>query len=154
MPPAPGLGFAGRLTGDFFDRDKVRRAIDNAAKRAMSKFGAFVRQRARTSIRKRKGVSPPGRPPFSHVGTLRRGILFAFDSARNSVVIGPVPLGSRSGAPERLEYGGTGTVVASRRGGGTGATRRYLKHPYMQPAFEAELPKARELLRNSLGAVT
>lgn len=127
----------------FFDRGAVDRAVDRGTKRALSKFGAFVRQRSRTSIRKRKGTSPPGQPPFSHTGVLRRGILFGYDAARASVVIGPVLLGSQSGAPERLEKGGD--VIRPGK-----KPAHYQRRPYMLPAFEAELPRAAPLLKDMI----
>src|SRR5947209_8749044 len=104
--------------GGFFDRALVLRATDAAERRNLSRFGAFTRQRARTSIRKRKRVSDAGKPPSSHVGTLRNLILFAFDQRRRSVVIGPTQSG-RGEAPALLEYGGDVT-----RRGRNGATRR------------------------------
>jgi len=72
----------------------------------LSKFWAFVRQRARTSIRKRKGTSQPGSPPYSHVGLLRKFILFAYEPARQSVVIGPVLLREGSDVLRLPEQGG------------------------------------------------
>ena len=47
----------------FFDRAKVKNAADAGTRRVLSRFGAFVRTRAKTSIRKKKGTSPPGSPP-------------------------------------------------------------------------------------------
>ena len=44
--------------GLFFDRGAVLRATTAAERRVLSRFGAFVRQRARTSIRQRKGIAP------------------------------------------------------------------------------------------------
>ena len=82
--------------GGFFNRDKVMRSVDAGTRKVLSKFGAFVRQRARTSIRKRKGTSPPGSPPYSHVGLLRKFILFAYDPQRKSVVIGPTLIRAES----------------------------------------------------------
>lgn len=141
----------------FFDRDRVLKAVSRARRRALSRAGAFVRTRARTSIRKRKGTSPAGSPPYSHVGTLRKGILFGYDPARESVVVGPVGFaGSR--APSLLEFGGTVpgegrllTVAADvgRDASGRFASRQtrvrvtgnltYEPRPYMGPALEAEL---------------
>lgn len=54
--------------GNFFDRKAVLAAVDKATLRVLSKFGAFVRRRAKSSIRKRKKASPPGQPPSSHSG--------------------------------------------------------------------------------------
>jgi len=80
----------------FFDRAKVKNAVDAGTRRVLSRFGAFVRTRARTSIRKKKGTSPPGSPPHSHVGLLRKFILFAYDPQRKSVVIGPTLIRAES----------------------------------------------------------
>ncbi len=106
----------------FFTSEKVKALIDPAVRKALSKFGAFVRQRAKTSIKTRKGTSRPGRPPFSHTGTLKKFIYFSFDPAHKSVVVGPTLAGPASGAPEALEHG-------------TGRTRA---RPFMTPAFDAE----------------
>ena len=90
----------------FFDRKAVTDAVDRAARKVLSKFGAFVRTAAKHSIRKRKAVSQPGQPPSSHAGHLRRLIFFGYDPARKSVVIGPTPFRSEAEAPPLLEYGG------------------------------------------------
>lgn len=116
----------------FFDRNAVSNHIDATTKKVFTKFGAYVRRRARRSIRKRKGSSAPGKPPSSHTGVLRRFIFFGFDSARRSVVIGPVLAPSKSGkAPAVLEHGGTVTLPSGER---TDVAPR----PYMGPAFEHE----------------
>ncbi|MBY0513082.1 MAG: hypothetical protein K2P78_04125 [Gemmataceae bacterium] len=114
----------------FFDRPKVKNAVDKATKQALSEFGAFVRTRSRSSIRKRKKISPAGSPPSSHVGTLKRLIFFGYDPGRKSVVIGPVVGGPASGAPPLLEYGGSGKAG------------HYRPRPFMGPAFATELPQA------------
>src|SRR5262245_43139919 len=125
----------------FFTSDAVLRALDKGTRRQLSKFGAFVRTRARSSIRKapkidvatgqvtrkRKGVelkdavSKPGNPPFSHQGTVRKLLFFAYDPTAKSVVIGPVVGGPATGAPKRLEEGGTG-VTGKGAPGGPGRT--------------------------------
>ena len=69
------------------------------------KFGAYVRRAAKSSIRKAKSTSKPGRPPHSHVGTLKRLLYFGFDPATASVVVGPVPFAAGT-APRVLELGG------------------------------------------------
>jgi hypothetical protein len=112
----------------------------------LSKFGAFVRQRARTSIRKRKGTSPPGQPPYSHVGLLRKFILFAYDQDRKSVVIGPTLTKEESEAPRLLEHGGN-TEMEVR---GKARRVRYRPRTFMGPAFEAEKPKLPALWRDSV----
>ncbi|MBA3936830.1 MAG: hypothetical protein H0X38_05160 [Planctomycetes bacterium] len=131
----------------FFDRAGVMQATTAAERQVLSRFGAFVRQRARTSIRPRRGTSQPGQPPFSHVGLLRTGILFAFDPERRSVVIGAVRLNQRGGeAPRLLEHGGT----AWRAVHGTERAVRYRARPFMAPAFAAELARMPPLWKDSL----
>ncbi|HID23432.1 MAG TPA: hypothetical protein EYP14_13685 [Planctomycetaceae bacterium] len=130
----------------FFDRKKVQRSVDTATRRVLSRFGAFVRTRARTSIRKRTGTSPPGRPPYSHVGLLRRLIFFAYDRRRRSVVVGPVLIRRDSQAPELLEHGGQ-TLV---RTGGRRGRLRYRPRPYMGPAFQREQQNLSALWRDSI----
>ncbi|MCP4594500.1 MAG: hypothetical protein GY842_27530 [bacterium] len=154
----------------FFDRPKVQRAVGAANRRALSKVGAFIRQRAKTSIRKRKGAAPPGRPPHSHTGLLRRFIFFGYDPRKESVVIGPARLNRGTRAPHTLEFGGN--VVTKRallvRVGDTGRDRRgrfkrgkrrlvkkgtkliYKPRPFMGPALEKERPKLPKLWANSV----
>ncbi len=142
----------------FFDRKAVINATDAGNRRVLSKFGAFVRTRAKSSIRKRKGVSAPGRPPHSHVGLLKKLIYFAFDPARKSVVIGPTLANSASSnispigktVPETLEEGGV--VLISRRFNVSGKKRRaYLRaRPYMKPAADEEMKNLPRLYANSI----
>ncbi len=130
----------------FFDRGKVQRSVDAATRRVLSKFGAFVRQRAKSSIRSRKGISLPGSPPSSHVGLLKKFILFAYDPGRKSVVIGPTLIRADSVAPRLLEHGGETTLETKR-----GAQRaRYRPRPFMGPAFVAEQSQLPGLWKNSV----
>ena len=123
----------------FFDRKKIKRKTDAASRKVLSKFGAFVRRTARQSIRRRKGTSKPGKPPFSHTGLLKNFIYFGYDTARRSVVIGPVVLAGNSGkAPSTLESGGTVTLP-------DGHKARIEPRPFMGPAFTAEIEKVPDL---------
>ena len=138
-----------RIKDMFFDRATVVRATDGAKRKVLSKAGAIIRTAARTSIRKRKASAPAGKPPHSHEGSLRRLILFGYDRAADSVVVGPVGF-KQSVAPNVLEYGGE-TVVLSRRGGRlTSRKVKVAPRPYMAPALEKERPKLPLLWRNSI----
>ena len=141
-----------RIKDTFFDRHVVIAAVDNAKRKVLSKAGAFIRTAAKTSIRKRKGSAPPGAPPHSHEGSLRRLILFGYDKPNDSVVVGPVGF-KKSEAPSVLEYGGD-TVVLRRVGGRGGKlTSQKVKiapRPYMAPALEKERPKLPLMWRNSV----
>ena len=133
----------------FFDRAKVRNAVGKGVRQVLSRFGAFVRTAARSSIRKRKAISQPGSPPSSHVGTLKRLIYFGYDPTRRSVVIGPTPFHGEAEAPPLLEYGGR----ARRRGyKGKNVIATYRPRPFMGPAFEREKPKLPALWANSIKA--
>lgn len=153
----------------FFDSAAVTKAVDAATRRNLSRFGAFVRTRARSSIkqapkidvstgtrlgpgRRKKGTktrdvtSQPGQPPYSHVGYVKRFIFFAYDFQSRSVVIGPTLFGQ--GTVEALEKGGEVTIPA--RGRRKEKRVGLRARPFMQPAFEAELPGMMELWRDSV----
>lgn len=146
----------------FFDRPKVMAAVDKARRRALSRSGAYIRTAARSSIRPRKSYSQPGQPPHSHEGSLRNLILFGYDAASDSVVVGPVGF-RRSTVPNLLEFGGkvrntrrrvirVGQPGRNEKGqfvlGKTieaGQTLKYEPRPFMNPAMvksKDQLPKA------------
>ena len=132
----------------FFDRQAVVSKVDAATRRVLSKFGAFVRRSAKSSIRKRKKAAPPGQPPGSHTGLLKKFIFFGYDAARQSVVIGPTRLNQkgRGEAPPLLEYGGKTTL----KRGGKKRRVTYQARPYMGPAFEKEKPQLPAMWRGSV----
>jgi hypothetical protein len=133
----------------FFDRAKVRGAVNRAKRAVLSKAGAFIRQTARNLIRKRKGTAPPGAPPHSHEGSLRRLIYFGYDPASDSVVVGPVGF-RNSPAPHALEFGGK-TEVKSRRRGKVVRTRVTIEQrAFMGPALEKERPSLPKRWANSV----
>jgi hypothetical protein len=141
----------------FFDKGAVLRAVDRAERQVLSKAGAFVRRRAKSAVRKRKRVSEPGQAPSSHAGHLRRLILFGYDRAASSVVIGPLLFRSRSSptVPELLEFGGIVTRERKgrrRRTMGVRRRMRYRPRPFMGPALEAEAPNFPSLWKDSVRA--
>lgn len=133
----------------FFDRGAVTRAVDKAKRAVLSKAGAFIRTTARHSIRTRKGSAPPGKPPHSHKGTLRRLIFFGYDRSSDSVVVGPVGF-RRSTAPNVLEFGGKATLVRRRRGRLVRQRASYDARPFMGPALAKERPRLPSRWANSL----
>lgn len=139
-----------RIKDLFFDRQVVLRAVDKARREVLSKAGAFVRTTARTSIRKRKGTSPPGSPPYSHTGLLRRWILFGYDRNSDSVVVGPTRLNKPGDAPHVLEFGGTTTVMRRQSGRIEKRRVRINRRPYIGPALEKEAPKLPRLWAGSV----
>jgi len=119
------IGFDAKM---FFNSKVVIATVDTATRKVLSKFGAFVRNTARKSMKKapsltrkprgkartdfRRRSSRPGQPPYVRRGQLKRFVLFGYDADRKSVVIGPKALSSRPQAPEALEYGGRTKVVS------------------------------------------
>lgn len=151
----------------FFDRPSVARGIDAGKRAGLSKLGAFVMRRGRSSIRSRKKASRPGSPPSSHTHDLKRGIYFGYDEARQSMVAGPVPLNRAvedEDQPRTLEEGGSLTLREFqrypgapwetvkgrmvRRPGYRFRTRRIhiAARPTMGPALAIELPKLSAML--------
>lgn len=134
----------------FFDRPKVRKAVDQGTRRVLSRFGAFVRTKARDLTKKRPAkrqrTSDPGQPPRRHTGVLRRLIFFAYEPERRTVVIGPAKIHGSPDSPtipEVLEHGGR-TKLSS------GARARIAARPYMGPAMRDELPKLPQMWRDSV----
>lgn len=133
----------------FFDSELVMRELSKAERAAFSKIGADVRYEARRSIKyRKKAVSKPGNPPYSHKGTLKKLLFFRYEPQARSVVIGPVAVG-RAEAPSSLEFGGKSTVPPRRRRGGGRKTKArkvdVRPRPYMGPALErsqAKIPDA------------
>ncbi len=145
IPGAPRpKQFGFEITKLFFDKKAVTNKVDAGTRRVLSRFGAFVRRTARSSIRPRKRISNPGEPPSSHIGLLKKFIFFGYDPGPRSVVIGPVRLSQngRGEAPALLEHGGTGKVGKQRA--------KYKPRPFMGPAFQKELPQLPAMWRNSV----
>lgn len=149
-------GITVRVKTLSFNSAVVRKAVDAAKRRVMSKQGAFVRTAARRLIRRRKKPSAPGQPPSSRTGILKKLILFSYDPTDESVVIGPArtdqPLSGVHGetTPQVLEYGGVVLVrevlergqwrrATARRLRGNRPTRvrkvRIARRPYMTRAL-------------------
>lgn len=152
-----------RVRDTFFDRKGVADSIAPAVKKALSKFGAFVRRRAKSSLKYKAGSAAPGKPAHAHrsgaftrttkikgktksqpASPLREMIYFGYDRATQSVVIGPAAGGPRTGAPEKIEHGGTAVV----RHGGKRVAVTIRPRPTMQLAFAAERGNAAENFRD------
>jgi hypothetical protein len=157
----------------FFDSAAVKKSVKPAKRASLSKAGAWIRRAARSLLRKRKRPAAPGSPPSVHstdsVATLKN-ILFAYDRARDSVVVGPVQLNQKDylngffikgTVPQLHEFGGVAGVVEEKLGDkwyrldrryrdrGNRQTRRresrYPARPFMAPALRAtqsQLPRA------------
>lgn len=136
-----GVGF--KIKDMFFDRAAVASHIDPKKRKFLSKFGAFVRTRAKRSIKpggKSNIISDPGEPPRSHDGSLRKNIFFAYEASSENVVIGPIVLPGKIGAEalEALEFSGETVIERLSRGKRKRERVNIEARPFMTPAFEAE----------------
>jgi hypothetical protein len=122
----------------FFDRAKVMEAVEKGRATALAKSGRFVQTAARRSMKKARRMkktelsetqlaiyesagekrnllplksSEPGQPPRVRKGTLKKGLLFAYDPKTKSVVAGPVRFPIAGDAAANLEYGGTTEIT-------------------------------------------
>jgi len=107
----------------FFDRPLVIKALARAKRKVLSKAGAFVRKRARSSIRRRKKPSAPGSPPSAHSkdSASLKTILFAFQPQSESTIVGPVALNQVNFTVESV----TTTVPGLHERGETAIIREY-----------------------------
>ena len=156
---AIGIGF--RTRGFVIVMPAIRKPLDRATEKVMKRYGSFVRQTARRSIRKptkSKPHSSPGEPPRSATGFLKNPklLIFNYDRRTRSVVVGPVKIFSkRTDAPRVLEEGGT---AIGRRRGFKGRKRtvggffrfQMKARPYIGPANVENLPKLPGLWKNSV----
>jgi len=153
---AGGHGHGGglaRVTSLFFDQHAVMSRVDAATRRALSRFGAYVRADAKRSIRKAGNSKPsaPGRPPKSRKGTLKQFITFSYDPTRRSVVIGPELLPrARKDNLIMLEHGGRRRMTLPSYGGAIRRLARYPARPFTQPAFEKNKPLAAVLYKDQV----
>ena len=138
-----------KFKSTFFSTPAVMKKVKPAARRVLSKFGSFVRQTSRQSIKNKKR-SVAGQPPANRTGKLKRFIYFGYDESKNSVIIGPAKLSNTVSdtALISLEEGGI-TDVMDPKTKKTG--RKFVAaRPFMLPAFDKELPKVPGLWRDSI----
>lgn len=140
-----GRGSVASRQASFFDREAIIKLMDKTTHKVLSKFGAFTRQRARTSLRYKEGISAPGSPPHAHKtmtrnktnkqgvtkrtssSPLRDFTYFSYDRGAKSVIIGPAKTNQvffdrhrkpvTGTVPEVLEYGGEITILEWLRAG-------------------------------------
>lgn len=106
-----------------FDKRKVLTKARQGNITSLGHAGAAIRLTARRSIRTRKKASPPGTPPHTRRGQLRRAIAYDVDKMRGVVVIGP-------------ERGAVGKSGSAHELGGRYLRQRYPKRRFMGPALE------------------
>ena len=90
------------------DDPVIRKYLDEKSRRALNVLGSVTMREARRLIQKRIQPSKPGEPPSSPTGTLKRTIVYGYDTSARSVVVGPYRMRSKVkvNVPNVLEYGG------------------------------------------------
>jgi len=134
----------------LLDVSKVQHSVDKEKRRATMRGLAFVRRRARSSLRRRKKVSEPGSPPSVHArGRGLKTILFEYDSRTGGGRVGPVKLDGTNNlvinektAASTQEFGGKVRLRQRRRRGQKRQPARVVRYearPFMGPALEKEV---------------
>lgn len=116
---------------------KLYKRAKKGGVKSLAGAAALIRTTARRSIRKRKNLGPPGKPPRTKFGQLRRAIFFSVDKPRQVAVIGP-------------SYDGVGRSGAAHEYGGRYKGRKYPKRPFMGPALEKSQDKLPKMFRGIL----
>jgi hypothetical protein len=99
------------LTDAFFDAAQVIKKIDDGERRRLGRIGAYIRNAAKWSLRRRKKSSEAGSPPSVHSRDSYanlRNILYAYQASSHSVIVGPVGIGRKVQGltvPEIHEFG-------------------------------------------------
>lgn len=167
------------MTRWFFDRDLVKRSVDKATREVLGKFGAFVRRKARWSIRtkrkrlrdmtaeerakfkminairKRKGYKPLKRPKVSGSEPGQppaniTGLLKAGIFFAYEPTKQNVAIGPVRAGPGTADVLEYGGYVRITAGKNTGQLKRVAARPYMRPAFEATLERLPPMWRDSV----
>lgn len=142
------------VKASILESQKIMQSMHRAGERAFVRFGAFVRTRAKTSMKYSKNVSEPGNPPRAHSGLIRDFLFFAVESHASNVVIGPMLLNATRSKTTltALEHGGLSLIFqrATRNRPASSKPIMVEARPFMQPAFETELERAPYLWENSL----
>ena len=120
-----------------FDEATLTARIAKVSLAILNRMGAYVRKVAQSKVKTSPNPSPPGSPPHSRKGLLRRAILFGAEPDRKRVLIGP---GFRF----------VGTSASAHEFGGGYKGDRYPKRPFMGPALRESIPHLAELWRDAV----
>jgi hypothetical protein len=140
------------LQQNILDRAKIMASVDAVTARAKSRFGAFVQRRGKNNTRARKKIAKPGQGPSGHTMKIHENIVFMVEP--DNVVIGPLLFNfTRSKTTlSALEHGGESLIFERARRGRPARTlpMHVHEHPFMQPAFDAEVEKSPKLWEEAM----
>jgi len=163
----------------FFDSAPVKRAVDRATRRVLSRFGAFVRRTAKKSIRKarqkkiseltpeelksyrmrqaiakRQGKPRPRRPLASskpgEPPRSRQGLLKRLIYFGYDTYRRSVIVGPLAAGPKAAQQIEYGGSVRITAGPNAGKTKRMAARPFMGPAMNENLPQLPAMWRDQV----
>jgi hypothetical protein len=114
----------------------LRQKMAQASFESLGHAGAAIRLTARRSIRVSKRYAPPGSPPHTRHGQLRRAIVYAREG-NDRVLIGP-------------GFAHVGPSAMAHEFGGRFRGHRYPKRPVMGPALSKNLPRLPQFWAGSI----
>ena len=121
--------------GVEFDEDGLVARIARAGREILRRAGAYVRRVAQRKVVTSPKASPPGSPPHSRKGLLKRAILFGSDGD-SSVLVGP--------------GFNLGPSMAAHEFGGKYRRERYPKRPLMGPALKESAPHVAKMWKDAV----
>jgi len=120
-----------------FNPEKVKKAAKKACFKNLGHAGAAIRLTARRSIRKSKTASLRDTPPHTRRGQLKRGILYAVDKNKGSVIVGSA-------------YTIVGQSGKAHEFGGKYKKQNYPRRRFMGPALEKNESKLPKMWKDSI----
>ena len=120
-----------------FEEKTLLAKVAKASVDILKRMGAYVRTVARRKVKSSDKPSPPGSPPHSKTGALKKGILFGLDKRNSSVLIGP---------SDRF----VGASASAHEFGGKYKKERYPKRPLMGPSLKESIPQLTKLWQDAV----
>ena len=120
-----------------FDEKTLLAKVAGASIDILRRMGAYVRTVARRKVKTSDKPSPPGSPPHSKTGALKRGLLFGVEKREKRVLIGP-------------GFKFVGTSASAHEFGGKYKKERYPKRPLMGPSLRESIPHLSKMWREAV----
>lgn len=120
-----------------FEEKTLLAKVAKASVDILKRMGAYVRTVARRKVKSSDKPSPPGSPPHSKTGALKKGILFGLEKKNSSVLIGP---------SDRF----VGASASAHEFGGKYKKERYPKRPLMGPSLKESIPQLTKLWQDAV----
>jgi len=120
-----------------FDAGGLVARVAKASVDVLRRMGAYVRKVAQSKVRTSPDAAPPGSPPHSRRGLLRKAILFGVEKDGPTVFVGP-------------SFRLVGTSASAHEFGGSYKKERYPARPLMGPSLEESIPRLAAMWRDAV----